>query len=109
MGSGNVRAFDDENFEAEVIKASLPVLVDFTATWCQPCKMLAPVVEKLADELAGQVKVGKLDIESSPNTTARYGIRGVPTVIVFRGGERVGQHTGLANREALLKLVKGPD
>ncbi len=105
--SKNMHAFTDQNFEQEVLKATLPVLIDFTAVWCGPCKLLSPIVEKLADELVGRVKVGKLDIDTSPNVTAKYGIRGVPTVMVFKNGERVGQHVGLTNRETLLKLIDG--
>ncbi len=103
--SKNLHTFTDQNFEDEVLKATQPVLIDFTAAWCGPCKLLSPIVEKLADELEGRVKVGKLDIDTSPNVTARYGIRGVPTVMVFKNGERVAQHVGLTNRETLLKLI----
>lgn len=106
MASKNILAFTDGNFETEVLKSDKPVLVDFTATWCGPCKMLSPIVEKVADELAGKVKVGKVDIDSSPDVTARYGVRGVPTVMVFKGGERVAMHVGLTNRENLLKLIE---
>ena len=107
MASNNVLSFSDQNFDAEVLKSDTPVLVDFTATWCSPCKMLSPIVEKLADELAGKVKVGKLDIDNAPEITAKYGVRGVPTVMVFKGGQKVAQHVGLTTREALLKLVQG--
>ena len=103
--SKNLHAFNDGNFEIEVLKSDTPVLIDFTAAWCGPCRLLSPIVEKLADELEGKVKVGKLDIDTSPNVTARFGIRGVPTVMVFKNGEQVGQHVGLTNRETLLKLV----
>ena len=106
MASNNIHSFSDQNFEAEVLKSDKPVLVDFTATWCGPCKALAPVVEKLADELAGKVKVGKLDIDTSPDVTARYGVRGVPTVMVFKGGQRVAQHVGMTNRDTLVKLIE---
>jgi len=104
--SKNVLAFTDDNFQQEVMASDVPVLVDFTATWCGPCKMLAPVVEKLADELAGRVKVGKLDIDNAPDVTAKLGVRSVPTVMVFKGGQRVAQHVGLTNRETLLKLIE---
>jgi len=107
MASKNVLSFTDQNFDAEVLKSDTPVLIDFTATWCGPCKMLSPIVEKLADELAGKVKVGKLDIDNSPEVTAKYGVRGVPTVMVFKGGQKVAQHVGLTNRETLIKLVQG--
>ena len=103
--SKNLRAFTDANFEQEVLKSETPVLIDFTAAWCGPCKLLSPLVEKLADELEGKVKVGKVDIDNSPNITAKYGIRGVPTVMVFKSGERTNQHVGLTNRETLIKLI----
>lgn len=103
--SNNLHAFTDQNFDAEVLKSDTPVLIDFTAAWCGPCKLLAPIIEKLADELAGKVKVGKVDIDNSPNVTARYGIRGVPTVLVFSNGEVKGKQVGLTNRETLIKLI----
>ena len=101
----NITHFNDLNWDAEVLKSDQPVLVDFTATWCGPCKVLAPIVEKLSTELAGKVKVGKLDIDESPGITSKYGVRGVPTVMVFVKGERVAQHVGLTTRENLLKLL----
>ena len=104
--SKNVLAFTDSNFDTEVLKSDTPVLIDFTAAWCGPCKLLSPIVDKLADELEGKINVGKVDIDNSPNVTARYGIRGVPTVMVFKNGEAVGQHVGLTNRETLLKLIE---
>lgn len=105
MASKNILHFTEANFDAEVLKSSVPVLVDFTATWCGPCKMLAPIVEKLADELDGKVKVGKLDIDENPSVAAKYGIRGVPTVIVFQGGVEKAKHVGLAKREQLVKIL----
>ena len=103
--AGKVIELTDTNFEAEVLKSTEPVLVDFTATWCGPCKALAPVVEKLAEEAGGKFKVGKLDIDEAPDVTKRYGVRGVPTVLVFKGGENVDQHVGVTNRETLLKML----
>ncbi len=105
MASKNIVHFTEANFDAEVLKSTVPVLVDFTATWCGPCKVLAPIVEKLADELEGKVKVGKLDIDENPGVTAKYGIRGVPTVIAFQGGAEKAKHVGLAKREQLMKLL----
>jgi len=105
MASKNVQTFNDVNFETDVLKSDVPVLVDFTATWCGPCKMLAPIVEKLADEFEGKVRVGKCDIDDAPGTAAKYGIRSVPTVMVFAKGQKVGQHTGLTNREKLVQLL----
>ncbi|MEZ4300858.1 MAG: thioredoxin [Polyangiaceae bacterium] len=105
MAGKNVHTFNQSNFESEVLKSDLPVLVDFTATWCGPCKALAPIVEKLADEFQGKIKVGKLDIDESPDVTARYGVRSVPTVIVFKGGAKSGQYVGLTNRDKLVALL----
>jgi thioredoxin 1 len=107
MASENVHVFNDLNFEDEVLKAASPVLVDFTATWCGPCKALAPIVDQVAQELAGQVKVGKLDIDESPLTASKYGVRGVPTVMVFKSGERAAQHVGLTTKQKLLNLIAG--
>jgi thioredoxin 1 len=104
-GESNLVHLNDLNWEDEVTKSNVPVLVDFTATWCGPCKVLSPIIQKLSDELAGKVKVGKLDIDESPATSAKYGIRGVPTVMVFVAGERKAQHVGLTSRENLLKLL----
>jgi thioredoxin 1 len=104
--SNNVQVFNDLNFEQEVLSSKVPVFVDFTATWCGPCKQLAPLVDQLADELVGQVKVGKLDVDESPITAGKYGVRGVPTVMVFKNGERAAQHVGLTSKAKLLDLVK---
>ena len=104
--SNNVQVFNDLNFEQEVLASKVPVFVDFTATWCGPCKQLAPLVDQLADELVGQVKVGKLDVDDSPITAGKYGVRGVPTVMVFKNGERAAQHVGLTSKAKLLDLVK---
>jgi thioredoxin 1 len=105
MAGKNVHVFDNANFETEVLKSDVPVLVDFTATWCGPCKALAPIVEKLADEFEGKVKVGKLDIDDARAVAAKYNVRSVPTVIVFRGGQVSGQQIGLATRDKLVKLL----
>ena len=105
MAGKNIIELTDSNFDTEVLQSKEPVLVDFTATWCGPCKVLAPIVEKVAEETAGKYKVGKLDIDDAPGITQRYGIRGVPTVLVFKGGEKVGQHVGVTNKETLLKLL----
>jgi thioredoxin 1 len=104
--SKNVVVVTDATFDAEVLQSTSPVLVDFTATWCGPCKMLAPIVEKIADETVGKYKIAKVDIDDCPKVTAKYGIRGVPTVMVFKAGEKVGQHVGVTNKETLLKLLE---
>ena len=105
MASDKVKVFNDSNFESEVLKASVPVLVDFTATWCGPCKALAPLIDQVAGEVAGRGLVGKLDVDDSPVTAGRFGVRGVPTVMVFKNGERVGQHVGLTTKARLLELL----
>jgi thioredoxin 1 len=87
MASGNVKEFTDDNFESEVLNSDLPVLVDFWAEWCMPCKRLAPTIEKLATDLAGKVKVGKLDTDSNREVAMKYGINAIPTVILFHNGE----------------------
>jgi thioredoxin 1 len=107
MAGKNVIELNDSNFDNEVATSDKPVLVDFGATWCGPCKVLAPIVEKLADEYAGKFKVCKVDIDEAPTVTAKFGIRGVPTVLVFKNGEKTGQHVGVTNKETLLKML-GP-
>jgi thioredoxin 1 len=105
MAGVNVLEINDGNFESEVLSSDVPFLLDFSAVWCGPCKVLAPVVEKLANEYQGKVKVGKLDIDESPGVASKFGIRGVPTVVVFKGGKESGRHVGVTNKETLLKLV----
>jgi thioredoxin 1 len=105
--SKNVVSISDSNFDTEVLKANGPVLVDFTATWCSPCKQLAPVVDKIADENVGKYKVAKVDIDECPATASKYRIKGVPTIMVFKGGEVKGQHVGVTNKETLIKLLEG--
>ena len=104
--AGKVVELTDANFESEVLQSKEPVLVDFTATWCGPCKVLAPIVDKIAEEHAGTYKVGKLDIDDAPGVAQKYGIRGVPTVMVFKAGQKVDQHVGVTNKETLLKMLE---
>lgn len=92
--AGNVQIFNDSNFASEVLNSDEPVLVDFTAVWCGPCKKIFPVIEGLAGEYAGKVKVGKLDIDDNPNTPVKYHVRAVPTLIMFKGGQPVDQIMG---------------
>ena len=105
MAGKNVVDLNDVNWDDSVLKSDVPVLVDFTATWCGPCKKLAPIVEKLADDLAGQVRVGKCDIGESPAVAAKYAVKNVPTLMVFKNGEKVATHAGMANREKLVQLL----
>jgi thioredoxin 1 len=106
MAGKNVIELTDDNFDTEVTNSPIPVLVDFTATWCGPCKMLAPIVEKIADENVGKYKVAKLDIDDAPKVTQRFGVRSVPTILVFKGGAKAGQHVGVTNKETLVKMLE---
>jgi thioredoxin 1 len=81
--------FTDDNFEMEVLKSDKPVLVDFWAVWCGPCKMIAPFVEELANELEGKAKIGKLDVDNNQESAIKYGVRSIPTVLIFKGGKVV--------------------
>ncbi len=97
----------DSNFQAEVLKSDKPVLVDFWAEWCGPCKMVAPVVEELAKEYDGKLKVGKMDVDSNQATSMQFGIRSIPTLLIFKGGVVVDQIVGAVPKSKLAeKLVK---
>jgi len=105
MAESKVIHLNDAGFEAEVLKANVPVLVDFSATWCGPCRALTPVVEQIATDYAGRVKVGKIDVDECPNTAAKYMIRGVPTVLVFKDGKVSGQSVGLVPKTKLADML----
>ncbi len=96
----------DDTFEDEVIKAGTPVLVDFWADWCAPCKMIAPIVEQLATEYDGSVRFAKLDVDSNPKTATTYGIRGIPTLLIFDDGKPVGQIVGAVPKSVLKKRIE---
>ena len=104
MASDNIVEFTDDNFEQEVLKSSTPVLVDFWAEWCMPCRMLAPTIEKLAGDYAGKVKVGKLDTDANRDVAAKYNISAIPTVILFKDGEVSQKFVGL-KKEAEFKAA----
>jgi thioredoxin 1 len=104
--SANVIPVNDENFDEEVLRADIPVLVDFTGRWCPPCRALEPIVERVAAETRGRVKVVSVDADDSPGLARRYGVRGVPTLLVFRHGEKTRAHLGLTTRERLLELLE---
>jgi thioredoxin 1 len=104
--SENTVKVTDSSFEADVLKAGGPVLVDFWATWCGPCKMIAPSLESIADELNGQLTVAKLDIDDNPGIPGKYGVRGVPTLMLFKDGEVVATKVGALPKQALTDWVK---
>ena len=106
MATSSLADFTDANFEAEVLKSAVPVLVDFTATWCGPCQQLKPIVEELAKDFAGRVKMGKLDIDSSQGVPVKYGIMAVPTIMLFKGGREVQKITGLKPKADLRKRIE---
>ncbi len=99
MASNHVQEFNDSNFKAEVLQSAVPVLVDFWAEWCQPCRMLAPTIDEVAQAYAGKAKVGKVDTDSNREISVQYGISAIPTVILFKDGEIQKKFVGLTNKE----------
>lgn len=105
MASANVVVLSDANFEDEVTASGLPTLVDFHADWCAPCRMMAPVIDELADEYAGKAKVCKLDTDAHRDAPTRFGISGIPTLILFSGGEAVKRFVGVSGKADLKKAL----
>lgn len=105
MASENVMAFTDANFDREVIQSEIPVLVDFWATWCAPCKAIAPLVDATADEYVGKVKVGKVNVDENQATPAKFNVRGIPTLILFKGGVVVEQIVGAVPKSQLDAMI----
>ncbi len=105
-GKSNLIHVTDRNFSSEVLQSDLPVLVDFWATWCGPCHAISPIVEELAKEFTGKVKVAKLNVDENPITPSQYGIRGIPTLILFKGGKILDQIVGSVPKSRLKAMVE---
>jgi len=105
MASGNINIFSDENFENEVLNSETPVLVDFWAPWCGPCRIIAPVVEELSETYEGKLKVGKLNVDDNQKTSMKFGIRSIPTLLVFKDGEVAEQIIGAVPKTEIERVV----
>jgi thioredoxin 1 len=105
MAGDKTFTFTDSSFDSDVLKAEVPVLVDFWAEWCPPCRMMGPTVDQVASDYDGKVKVGKLDVDSNQQTAMRYGIRGIPTILLFKGGQVVEQKVGAIGKPEFKKML----
>lgn len=105
MASENVMAFTDANFDREVLQSEIPVLVDFWATWCAPCKAIAPLIDAVSDEYVGKIKVGKVNVDENQGTPAKFGVRGIPTLILFKGGVVIEQIVGAVPKSQLDSMI----
>ena len=106
MAGENTLQFTDSAFEQEVLNSNVPVLVDFWAPWCGPCKAMSPTVDALAAEYAGKIKIGKMNTDDNPATPMRYQVRGIPTLLLFKGGKVVDQRVGAMPKAEVLKMIE---
>jgi thioredoxin 1 len=104
--SDKIVTLNDGDFEADVLKSDLPVLVDFWAPWCGPCKMIAPLLDVIADEFEGKITVGKLNVDENTETAGKYGVRGIPTLLIFKDGEVKDTKVGALSRSQLVEFVE---
>ena len=104
---GNATAVTDQNFKLEVLQSDVPVLVDFWAPWCGPCRAVAPALEEIATEYAGKLKVVKMDVDESPDIPGQLGVQAIPTLMLFKGGEQVWRQTGALPKPMILSKIKG--
>ncbi len=105
MAGANTLEFTDDNFETEVLNSETPVLVDFWAEWCAPCRALSPTIDAIADEYSGKAKIGKVNIESAQAIAIKYGVGSIPTVLIFKGGQVTKQFVGLRNKEEFTEAL----
>jgi len=106
MAGANTLTLTDQNFEQEVLKSDKPVVVDFWAVWCAPCRMVAPTVDAIAEEYLGRAKVGKLNVDENQAVTSRYNIRGIPTLLLFKNGQVQEQIVGATSKDNIVKLLE---
>ena len=106
MAGQNILTFTDGSFEADVLNSEVPVLVDFWAEWCGPCRMMGPTVDAISDEFAGRLKVGKVNVDDNGNTAMKYRIQGIPTLLLFKSGKVVDMRVGAVGKSEVLKMLE---